>query len=224
MNATPHNLSLSGGPYAIIGDLHGRVRLLQDILDRDRENLYHYVFVGDTIHHKAFFQRNKRVSPIRMLEVVYKLKEEGRATLVLGNHEDYVLQNLVMPDKSVKGSEVRYTLKSLKELPLTERLKFINMLSSSPLSVELNGKYRVAHAYYPHTPSTERQVCLHGPGYIWFRDSDLESLHQIDPSYTYFFGHYGIPYYRKNINIIDGTSLEACGVYYCDREEFMLYY
>ena len=98
------------------------------------------------------------------------------------------------------------------------------MLSSAPLSVEIQGKYRVAHAYYPHSLITDRQVCLHGPGYIWFRDLNLQTIHHIDPAYKYFFGHYGIPYYRENINIIDGTSLEACGVYYCDREEFMLYY
>jgi hypothetical protein len=46
----------------------------------------------------------------------------------------------------------------------------------------------------------------------------------IDPEYMYFFGHYGLPYRRKNVNILDATNLEATGVYYTDRDESVVYY
>jgi hypothetical protein len=63
---------------------------------------------------------------------------------------------------------------------------------------------------------------LFGPGYAWFKE-DL-SKHAIDPDYTYFFGHYGLPYRRANVNVIDATNLEATGVYYSDRDESVIYY
>jgi predicted phosphodiesterase len=212
------------GPWAFVGDLHGRVSVLERILSRDRELKYHYVFLGDIIHHKPFFKYSKRVSPVKMLKMVSDLVDSGNATLVLGNNENYILRNLILPVEEMKKKEVKYTLKSLKEIDLSERLKYVSLLSNAPLSLELDDKYRLAHAYYPHaTQTVRRDTVLHGPGYIWFRDNDL-SVHGINPRYRYFFGHYGYPYWRQNISIIDATSLEAAGVYYTDRDEFMVYY
>lgn len=216
---------MSSRPYAFVGDLHGRSSLLQSLIANDRDKRYHYVFLGDILHHKPFFTRCKRSSPIRILKAVYDLIQEGRGTLVIGNNEDYILQSLVLPDNKVKKREVKYTLKCLRELPLTERLAYINMLSSSPCYLELDGGYRLAHAYYPHeTQQVPRAQVLSGPGYLWFRDKDLAGKHHIDPSYQYYFGHYGLPYRRQNINIIDVTSLEGVGVYYTDRDEFVVQY
>lgn len=213
------------GPYAFVGDLHGRVNLLDLILSRDPDLKYHYVLMGDILHHKPFFRNNKRVSPLRMLRSVSDLIGQGRATLILGNNENYILRGLVLPEKEVRKREAKYTLKCLKEIGLDERLKYINMLSNAPLSLELEGKFRLAHAYYPHDGlNVPRDTCLHGPGYVWFRDDEVGVRHNLDPSYTYFFGHYGLPYWRENIRIVDATSLEAVGVYYTDRDEFMVYY
>lgn len=211
-------------PYAFVGDLHGRVALLRTILDRDPDLRYHYVFLGDTIHPKPYFRHNKRCSPIKVLKIIRDLIDKGNATLVLGNNENYVLNSLIMPSEKVKKKELRYTLECLRELPLNERIRYISMLSNAPLYLELEGKYRLAHAYYPHeTQNLKRDTILFGPGYAWFRDPDL-SKHHIDPDYTYFFGHYGLPYWHKNVSILDATSLEATGVYYTDRDEFMVYY
>jgi hypothetical protein len=149
---------------------------------------------------------------------------ENRGTLILGNNENYVLNSLVLPDKDIKKKELRYTLECLRELSLSERIKYISILSNAPLSLEIEGKYRLAHAYYPHEgQNVSRETTLFGPGYAWFRDDDL-SKHQIDPNYMYFFGHYGLPYRHANINILDATNLEATGVYYTDRDEMMVYY
>lgn len=210
-------------PLAFVGDLHGRVSLLNTILARDPDRKYHYIFVGDIIHHKPFFRRNPRVSPVKILRTVADMVESGGATLLLGNNENYILNSLITPPEKIKKREAKYTLKCLKELDLEERLKYINLLSSAPLSLEIDN-YRIAHAYYPHEgQGVSRETNLYGPGYVWFRDPDL-SRHCIDPNYRYFFGHYGLPYWHKNVNIIDATSLEAVGVYYSDRDEFMLYY
>jgi hypothetical protein len=212
-------------PYAFVGDLHGRVNLLHTILERDTARRYHYVFLGDTIHHKPFFQINKRCSPVKILRIIDELMGEGRSTLILGNNENYVLNALIMPGHNIKKKELRYTLECLRELPLPERLRYISILSNAPTHIELEGRYRLAHAYYPHSgQNVPRDTVLFGPGYAWFRDSDLETRHMIDPQYMYFFGHYGLPYRHKNVNILDATNLEATGVYYTDRDESVVYY
>jgi hypothetical protein len=211
-------------PYAFVGDLHGRVNLLERILSKDKELTYHYVFMGDIIHHKPFFRLCRKFSPIIMLKMVHELVSNNNATLILGNNENYILRSLILPLEDIKKKEVKNTLKCLKELELSERLRYVSLLSNSPLSLELDGQYRLSHAYYPHcTQEIKRETVLHGPGYIWFRDNDL-SQHKIDTRYRYFYGHWGYPYWRENISIIDATSLEAAGVYYSDRDEFMIYY
>ena len=210
--------------YAFVGDLHSRVGLLNLILSKDPHLNYHYVFVGDILHHKHFFHRRRRGESVEILDRVYGLYKGGRGTLVLGNNENYILQNLLLPSKSVKKMEVRRTLKGLKQLPLNQRLQLLSFLSSSPLSLEI-GNYRIAHAYYlPSTQITtesDRSLVLHGPGHPWFRSEEINSL---DPNYKYFIGHYGMPYSRKNLQVLDATNFDACGVYYTDREEFVLYY
>jgi hypothetical protein len=215
---------VSGRPYAFVGDLHGRVNLLRTILERDPDKHYQYVFLGDTIHSKPYFRHNKRCSPIKVLQIINSLMLEDRGTLILGNNENYVLNSLVLPDREIKKKELRYTLQCLRELPLSERIKYISILANAPLSLEIEGKYRLAHAYYPHEgQDVPRDTTLYGPGYAWFRDADL-SKHHIDPDYMYFFGHYGLPYRHRNVSIIDATSLEATGVYYTDRDEMMVYW
>jgi hypothetical protein len=207
-------------PYAFVGDLHGRTKLLDFILSRDRSERYHYVFVGDILHHKHHFRNTKRTSPIQILKTVNNLVRQGRATLIAGNNENYILNHLILPESDVKKKEAKYTLRCLRQLDLDERLQYISLLSNSPTHLELDGYYRLAHAYY--SPN-DRQKCLYGPGYAWFKDDQL-SAHNITNTCQYFFGHYGLPYSRENIRILDATNLEAVGVYYSDREEFMLYY
>lgn len=216
--------SVMGGPYAFVGDLHGRYRLLQGILDRDKDRKYHYVLLGDILHHKPFFKRHKPSSPLKILRMVSNLIEKGKGTLILGNNENYVLKSLIMSEKKIKKKELLHTLECLKSLEMSERLHYISMLSSAPLSLELPGNFRLAHAYYPHSgQNVTRDMVIFGPGYSWYRDEDL-SKHMIHPAYQYFFGHYGLPYHHKNVHILDGTNLETTSVYYSDRDETVIYY
>ena len=197
---------------------------LNKILDRSKD--YHYVFLGDVIHHKPFFRRSRRSSPTQMLLKVKRLVERGEATLIIGNNENYVLKNLVLPRAQIRQKEVRNTLQCLKNLPLEERLKLLHWMSTAPLTLEFNsyGKtYRCAHAYYdPYHSAETRNRVLSGPGYPWFRQDDLD-VH-LEQDAEYFFGHYGYPYFRKNLRVIDATNFEGVGVYYTDREEFLIYY
>jgi len=208
----------------LIGDLHGRLDTLEKIIERSPG--YHFVFLGDTIHHKAFFRRAKRTSPVRMLSKIKKLVEKGDASFIIGNNENYILKNLILPREDVKQKEVRYTLQCLKEMKLEERLDLLYWLTTSPLTLELEscGKiYRCAHAYYDPAPTPEtRNAILTGIGYPWFKNDPLED--HILPDAEYFFGHYGYPYFRKNLKIIDATNFEGVGAYYTDREEFLIYY
>ena len=215
---------MSTEKYCIIGDLHGRVEALERILDKSEG--YHYVFLGDAIHHKSFFRRAKRTSPVRMLLKIKKMTEAGNATFIIGNNENYILKNLVLPRAQIRQKEVKYTLECLKELPLNQRLELLHWLATSPLTSQFEsyGKtYRCAHAYYDpaYTDATRNNV-LTGIGYPWFKNDQLED--HIDRDAEYFFGHYGYPYFRKNLRIIDATNFEGVGVYYTDREEFLIYY
>lgn len=217
---------MSDTPYAFVGDLHGRLGALEEILQRDKDNKYHYVFMGDILHHKPFFRRTTRTSPVRMLAQVYELVSTGRGTLILGNNENYILRNLINDEEKIKKKEVKYTMKCLRKLPLSERIAYVGMLSNAPTHLELDGKYRLAHAYYPHeNTQVSRNQVIYGPGYLWFKDEDLATHHHIAPHpYQYFFGHYGLPYRRQNVNVIDATSVEAVGVYYTDKDEFLVQY
>lgn len=215
---------MSTEKYCIIGDLHGRVEALERILDKS--DGYHCVFLGDAIHHKSFFRKAKRTSPVRMLLKIKKMTETGKATFIIGNNENYILKNLVLPRAQIRQKEVKYTLECLKELPLNQRLELLHWLATSPLTSQFEsyGKtYRCAHAYYDpaYTDSTRNNV-LTGIGYPWFKNDQLED--HINPDAEYFFGHYGYPYFRKNLRIIDATNFEGVGVYYTDREEFLIYY
>lgn len=210
--------------YCFIGDLHGRVETLEKIIAKSQG--YKLVFMGDTIHHKPFFRRTRKSSPMRMLQRVKGLVDGGEALFILGNNENYILKNLLLPDHQVIQREVRHTLSCLRDLPLETRLDYLHWLTTSPLTLELQsyGKtYRLSHAYYnpSYTPETRNNV-LTGIGYPWFKLDDLSQ--HISPDAEYFFGHYGYPYFRKNLHIIDATNFEGVGAYYTDREEFFIYY
>lgn len=208
----------------IIGDLHGRIDALERILERSKG--YYYVFLGDIIHHKPFFKRSRPTSPIKMLLMVKGLVERGEATFIVGNNENYVLNNLVLPKQQIRQKEVRFTLERLRDIPLGERLDLLHWLTTSPLTAEFTScgsTYRCAHAYYnpTYTEKTRNNVLM-GIGYPWFKNDRLEDHIRSDAEY--FFGHYGYPYFRKNLKIIDATNFEGVGVYYTDREEFLIYY
>lgn len=210
--------------FCLVGDLHGRIDLLEYILSKSKG--YRMVFLGDTIHHKQFFKRTKRTSPIRMLQKLMSLCANDGATLVMGNNENYILRFLAQPEHRIRKREARYTLKCLSELKYLDRIDIIRWLSLCPLvhEFEANGDvYRCAHGYYIADPQPHQypQV-LTGLRHSWFAEDNL-SMH-LEPGPKYFFGHYGQPYFRENLHILDATNFEGVGAYYTDRKEFLIYY
>lgn len=210
--------------YCLVGDLHGRVATMQRIISSSPG--YKFIFIGDVIHHKHFFKRTKRTPPIGLLRTIQRMQIRGQAELILGNNENYILENLVLPRTKIRKKEVRYTMECLRGLELDQRLSLIRWLNERPLTMEFTSygnTYRCAHGYYnPNYNEKTRNMVLLGPQYAWFKKDKLED--HIRPDAKYFFGHYGSPYFRKNLHIIDATNFEGVGVYYTDREEFTIYY
>lgn len=210
---------MSQAPLCIIGDLHGRTKtLLKIIKDSESKGVdYHYVLVGDLIHHKSYFKRTKPSSPIKLMKMV---REMDKVTLIKGNNEQYVVDSINLPPKSIRQASTRYTVECLRRLSMKECDSIVAWLDSLPYSLEV-GKHRIAHAYYPGNGASH-QTILSGPGYPWFK-RDLLSDH-LDSNFTYILGHYGYPFIKENLKIIDATLFEGVGVYYTDRDEFMVYY
>jgi hypothetical protein len=141
-------------------------------------------------------------------------------TVIKGNNEQYVVDSIDLPLKSIKQQSTRRTVESLRRLSMTECDEIVRWLSTRPYCLEL-GKYKVAHAYYPDR-DIDANTILSGPGYPWFKRDDLST--HLDPDFIYVLGHYGYPFIKENLKIIDATLFEGVGVYYTDRDEFMVYY
>ena len=146
-------------------------------------------------------------------------------TMLLGNNENYILENLVTLEDNIIKKETRYTLKCLRELDFHSRIDIISWLARCPLTATIKAKqtYRLGHALYSDKiTKLNRDKILSGPGYPWWKDN----LEEFCPNKKeiYIHGHYGYPYIRKNLRIIDATNFEGVGLYYVDREEFLIHY
>ena len=219
-----HLLLPKSDKYCIIGDLHGRIETLEKIVEKYPN--YHHVLIGDSIHHKPFFKRTRKTSPVRMLQYVRSKNLAGRMTLLLGNNENYILENLVTPEEKIIKKETRYTLRCLKELDFNSRIDIISWLARCPLTATIqtnSRKYRLGHALFSEEiNNSNRDSILSGPGFPWWK----EHLEEYCPEFSsiYIMGHYGYPYIRKNLRIVDATNFEGVGMYCIDREEFLIQY
>lgn len=213
-------------PICFIADLHGRLDVLQKIIkDSRRRGEYHFVLMGDILHHKRYFKRAKPTPPLQVLQFVRSLQQQGKATVIMGNNEGYIVESINQPLKDIKSDSVRHTVVAMNRLKGEERRSLISWIRNLPKYLELSSAgttYRIAHAYYPNSKFSRDSDILTGPSYAWFKKDDLAD--HLDPAYQYVLGHYGYPYLRDNLRIIDATLFEGVGVFYSDRNEFMLYY
>jgi hypothetical protein len=201
-------------PLCIIGDLHGRVRILESII-KDNHNCK-FIILGDVIHHKSHFKRSKRCNPLKIISLLMDLTQIHGAQVIMGNNEKIFLDQLFLPFDRITHTEVKFTIQQIKSLSNPQRLRVINWFLNLPTDLEINN-YRFAHAYYK-----DSNEGLYGPGYAWFYQQ-YSHLHPLDPNFQYFFGHYGRPYFRDNIHVLDCTELDAVGVYRSDYKEFKTY-
>jgi hypothetical protein len=148
--------------YDLIGDIHGHadelVKLLETLGYRKAQGAYQHperrvIFLGD------FIDRGPKIQ--RVLEIVRRMIEEGKALAVMGNHElnalAYHTEDPEAPgeflrrhsDKNVK--QHRKTVEQLKPEELASHLEWFRTL---PMWLDLDG-LRVVHACWD-----ERAVAL----------------------------------------------------------------
>jgi hypothetical protein len=136
--------TLFPGPIDIIGDIHGEIAALQQLLDRlgyNQDGIHpdgrRLVFVGDLV--------DRGPDSPAVVELVKKLVENKRAQCILGNHELNLLRGdpkhgnewFMTPDRPGKHPCVPATG--------AQKLSFIKFLQSLPLALQRDD-LRVVHA------------------------------------------------------------------------------
>ncbi len=87
---------------AILGDIHGCYALLLELLEKlEAAGVEKYVFLGDLV--------DRGPHPYEVVETVYKLVLEGKATVLMGNH-DYKMLRFFRGDSVKMGDDQNKTL------------------------------------------------------------------------------------------------------------------
>lgn len=145
---TTHNIMLAQKLYDVVGDVHGcldALRRLCAALGYDSAFRHAQgrtlVFVGDLI--------NRGPDSVAMLRLAVHLVQEGRARLVLGNHDDALLRWLRGAPVDLQKGGLSETIAQLDAVPdhLSLRCEVRELLESAALYLSLDdGKLIVAHA------------------------------------------------------------------------------
>jgi len=143
---------LADGPLDIVGDVHGEIDALEDllaVLGYDPAGKHpdgrHLVFVGDLV--------DRGPSSPSVLQRVMQLVEAGRAQCILGNHELNLLRNV---ERHGNG----WWVTPEQPLPHTEKVnsdqkpRFRRFLEGLPLVLERDD-LRVVHACWQHEAIAE---------------------------------------------------------------------
>jgi len=196
----------------VVGDLHGRIKTFQRIVEDHSD--YDFILLGDVIHHKHYFRRNPRTNPIRMIEYIISLGD--RVQTICGNNEHYILERLNYPLKDIYKREAKFTISCLRDLNSEKRMKILKWMINLPSKMEIEN-FRFAHAFYD-----DPNPRLYGPGERWFEYEKIDK-YNLDNNYIYFIGHYGRPFFYRNIRCIDCTELEGIGIWLLDKNLFQVY-
>lgn len=165
-----------GGPFDIIGDVHGCYRELQKLLSKlgydipDDPNQATAktvrapegrtpIFVGDLV--------DRGENSMSVLKIVMAFVDSGNGYCVLGNHDDKFRRWLIGRDVSVKHG-LESTIEDFEHEPPEMRDKLIAFLSALPIYLWLDGgRLVVAHAgileeMLGRMNSRIRRFCLFG--------------------------------------------------------------
>jgi|GEM_PF-3529952 len=145
--AVPGNKSLDMDRYLVIGDVHGCLDSLKDLLARNPDGRQ-VVFVGDLT--------DRGPDSVGVLRLVMQLVREGSAIAVRGNHDDKLARML-------GGAAVRVThglettVAELEQVSEPEQREFAAFLGGLPLQAVLDeGRLLVVHAAAPEGWSGKR--------------------------------------------------------------------
>ncbi|MEC8063939.1 MAG: AAA family ATPase [Pseudomonadota bacterium] len=143
---------IDDGPFDIIGDVHGCLDELNDLLSKlgyvinrqdGCEHMHHpqrrkVIFVGDLV--------DRGPNSVGVINLVRQAVADGVAYAILGNHDEKL-------KKKLRGKKVKVrhgletTLAELERVPESERQSILNFLVGLPYySIFAGGKLVVAHA------------------------------------------------------------------------------
>lgn len=141
--------------YDIIGDVHGSAAKLEGLLValgyRELRGAFAHperqaIFVGDLV--------DRGTQQLRTFEIVRAMLEDGRAQIVMGNHEfnaiSYAIEDPARPghyfrDHTSKNFEQHSTLLETVTFDSTRHRELLSWFKSFPLWLDLDG-LRVVHA------------------------------------------------------------------------------
>lgn len=197
-----------GKRYFVISDIHGHYNEMTNALLENgynyKNDLHHLIVIGD------LFDRGLQSKEV--LEYLYPLSIEGKATIILGNHENFLVELLEGNYNRVKFN-IKYngtgaTLNSLSDTNIESGSKFDNIreriinkypyilewIKSFPLYLEI-GKYIFVHGGIDGNNSNWRSGSQRD--FVWSRQNDLPPI----PGKTIVVGHSRIATIRyPNVN------------------------
>jgi hypothetical protein len=144
------------GPVDVVGDIHGQIDALDDLLrrlnyapDGEHPDGRRLVFVGDLV--------DRGPDSVAVVERVMQMVREGRAQCVLGNHELNILRESKKDDNNWFFGEPQRPINGQRIASADERAAIQAFLNGLPVALERDD-LRVVHACW-HRESIDR---LHG--------------------------------------------------------------
>jgi len=138
--------------YAFIGDIHSDYSNLMNLLDRI-DSRYHLVFLGDLFDYRV--PNGRHSDSLKVYHTLRQLHSRKKATILRSNHQDKFERYLTGNPVEV-SSCFALTLSELEGIPAHQMYRW---LSSFPygLTLHTDREYRLAHAYYPTTLSSDNE-------------------------------------------------------------------
>jgi serine/threonine protein phosphatase 1 len=201
--------------YFVVSDIHAHYSALKIALDKqgyDEDNLKHHLLVlGD------LFDRGDET--LKVLDYLYRLNQSNKATILLGNHDTFILDFLrgkldrVTFNVHVNGfrktleqlSGQEIDLDKLEEIVVIINEKFPYLegwLSSFPLFLELDD-YIFVHAGIDGSKPDWRTTTSRRD-FVWNREFNLPRV----PFKTVVAGHHRVATIRKKTEDYDSLFLE----------------
>ena len=206
-----------------IGDVHGQIDKIDEFISSQDENSI-FVFLGDLIHVKPHFKVDQYYSTVEVINYFRELEKRRECKFVLGNQEIYVLDCLLSERKrGINKDEVQNSINAIRALPIMEQIDLLHWIRMIPFSLSIQTErklYKVAHAYYLENPETkqEKDLCTFGKISDWMKKKYLPF--KLERNEVVILGHYGKPFIRPELKIIDSTFLQGIGVFHAKNNLF----
>lgn len=220
---TPQNGIVQSSKLIFIGDVHGQIDKVEKFISSQDDDSV-FVFLGDLIHIKPYFNVEQYYSTVEVLNYFRDLEKRRKCKFVLGNQEIYILDCLLSERKrGINKEEVQNSINAIRELPIMEQIDLLHWIRMIPFSLQVQTErklYKVAHAYYIEDPKDKREkdLCSFGKLTDWMKKRYLPF--KVNKNEVIILGHYGKPFIRPELKIIDATLLNGIGIFYAKNSLF----